>query len=318
MMIAKRWIEQGYNAEIVLHSVGLASSTYYNNMARQSKKIELDSDSTSVPLRKQAGRPILGYSFTYTGQKISDEQIKEYIMEEIAGDGYPYGYKKLTTSMQEDYKLNINHKKVYRLCKELDVLLPQRKVKSKHPRILVKKTKITDSNQLWQMDLKYGYITGIDRFFYIMSIIDVYDRCIISYHIGLNALAVDALRTLKQAIALREITTSNELILRTDNGPQFTAHVFQDGCMELPITHTRIPNNTPNMNAHIESFHSILESDCLSRHEFQHYAEGYKCVSEFMDYYNHRRRHGSLKNQAPFKFYLGNINQLVKSEMMVA
>ncbi|WP_461368682.1 hypothetical protein [Candidatus Darwinibacter acetoxidans] len=39
------------------------------------------------------------------------------------------------------------------------------------------------------------------------------------------------------------------------------------------------------MNAHIESFHSILESDCLSRHEFQTYAEAYKRVSEFMDYY---------------------------------
>ena len=38
--------------------------------------------------------------YTYTGQKVSDEQIKEFIMEEISGDGYPYGYKKLTASMQ--------------------------------------------------------------------------------------------------------------------------------------------------------------------------------------------------------------------------
>ena len=151
-----------------------------------------------------------------------------------------------------------------------------------------------------------------------MSIIDVYDRCIVGTHIGLNALALDALRTLKQAIVFRGITDSNELILRTDNGPQFTAHVFQDGCVELPVTHTRIPNNTPNMNAHIESFHSIFESDCLSRHEFQHYAEAYKCVSEFMDYYNHRRRHGSLKYKAPVTFYLSNVNQTAKSEMMVA
>lgn len=45
-------------------------------------------------------------------------------MEEISDDGHPYGYKKLTASMQEDCALNINHKKVYRLlCKEMDVLL---------------------------------------------------------------------------------------------------------------------------------------------------------------------------------------------------
>jgi putative transposase len=72
------------------------------------------------------------------------------------------------------------------------------------------------------------------------------------------------------------------------------------------------------MNAHIESFHSILESDCLSRHEFQSYAEAYKCVSEFMDYYNHRRRHGSLKNKAPMTFYRSNVDQEVKPTMMVA
>jgi putative transposase len=317
-MIASRWIEQGYNAGLVLHSVGLASSTYYSHKARQSKKTLLESDDKSEPLKSRAGRRILGYSYTYTGQKVSDEQIKEFIMEEISGDGYPYGYKKLTTSMQEDYGMNINHKKVYRLCKELDVLLPQRKVNPKHPRKLAKRTKVTGSNQLWQMDLKYGYIAGIDRFFFMMSIIDVYDRCIVGYHIGLNALALDALRTLRQAILLRGVKDSDQLILRTDNGPQFTAHAFQDGCAELPVNHTRIPNNTPNMNAHIESFHSILESDCLSRHEFQSYAEAYKCVSEFMDYYNHRRRHGSLKNKAPMTFYRSNVDQEVKPAMMVA
>lgn len=99
-----------------------------------------------------------------------------------------------------------NHKKVYRLCKELNVLQPQRIIKPKYPRKLAKKTKITGSNQLWQMDLKYAYIPGIDRFFFIMSIIDVYDRCIVGYHIGLRALAVDALRVLRQALIARGVT----------------------------------------------------------------------------------------------------------------
>jgi putative transposase len=173
-------------------------------------------------------------------------------MEESTGDGYLYGYKKLTTSMQKDYNLNINHKKVYRLC-----MLPQRKVTPKHPRKLAKTSKVTGPNP----DLKYGYTAGTDRFFFMISIIDVYDRCIEGYHIGLRALGLDALRTLGQAIAAREITDTDKLVLSTDNGPQFISNVFQEGCAELPITHTRIPANTPNMNAHIESFHAILESD---------------------------------------------------------
>jgi putative transposase len=72
------------------------------------------------------------------------------------------------------------------------------------------------------------------------------------------------------------------------------------------------------MNAHIESFHSILESDCLSRHEFQSYAEAYKYVSKFMEYYNHRRRHGSLNNKAPMEFYSSNIDRELRQAMMVA
>jgi hypothetical protein len=35
------------------------------------------------------GRPIPGYSFTYDGHKIPDEEIKELISELICSDGYP-------------------------------------------------------------------------------------------------------------------------------------------------------------------------------------------------------------------------------------
>ncbi len=63
----------------------------------------------------------------------------------------------------------------------------------------------------------------------------------------------DARRILREAILARGLTAEHELVLRTDNDPQFTANVFQDECEKLPITHTRIPVNTPNLNAHIES-----------------------------------------------------------------
>src|SRR5690554_4633385 len=132
-MIANRWIEQGYNAGLVLHSVGLASSTYYSHKARQSKKTLLKSEGKSEPSKRHAGRPIRGYSYTYTGQNVSDEQINEFVMAELSGDGYPHRYQRLTASKQEDYALNTNHKKVYRSCKEVHAPLPQRTVDPQHP-----------------------------------------------------------------------------------------------------------------------------------------------------------------------------------------
>ncbi len=50
--------------------------------------------------------------------------------------------------------------------------------------------------------------------------------------------------------------------IRTDNGSQFISNAFAATCDELELIHERIPVKTPNMNAHIESFHSILEEEC--------------------------------------------------------
>ncbi len=163
-------------------------------------------------------------------------------MELVAGDGFPYGYKKLTTCLNEDYFLIINHKKVYRLCKELDILRPQRKLKKNHPRKLAKREKVDASNQLWEMDVKYGYITGTDQFFFQLSLIDVFDRNVINYHLGLSCKAEDASRILKQALEDRKLSKGMQLpTIRTDNGPQFISNTFGNTCRELGVKHQRIP-----------------------------------------------------------------------------
>jgi len=57
-------------------------------------------------------------------------------MELVAGKENAYGYRKLAICLRRRYNLVINNKKVYRLCKELDKLAPQRRIKVKHPRRL--------------------------------------------------------------------------------------------------------------------------------------------------------------------------------------
>jgi len=63
----------------------------------------------------------------------------------------------------------INKKKVYRLCKELNLLKPQRKLKPRHPKKLSRNREITGPNQLWEADIKYGYVYGEDRFFFVLQ-----------------------------------------------------------------------------------------------------------------------------------------------------
>ncbi len=193
------------------------------------------------------------------------EQVKEWLCELISGEGFPYGYRKLTATLKQEYGLMINHKKVYRLCKEPGILLPQRRKRVTMPRRLAQRERVTGPNQLWQIDVKYGYIEGTGQFFFQLTLLDVFDRAAIGYPLGLSCTALDACRVLKNSLKARGLTRGMAMPkLRTDNGPQFIARKFEEACLGMGVVHERIPVKTPSLNAHIEAFHGILERECYS------------------------------------------------------
>ncbi|MCQ6563884.1 DDE-type integrase/transposase/recombinase [Paenibacillus mendelii] len=220
---------------------------------------------------------------------------------ELLADEYisNYGYRKLTKILQRNPKLVINKKKVYHLCKQMNVLRPQRKLKIKHPKKLVNNRLITDSNQLWETDIKYGWIENEQRFFFLLSIIDVFDRAIVTYHHGLSCEARDLIQITQKALMKRRLfDKENKPVIRSDNGPQFISHRFAEACEQFCITHERI--RQPNKNAHIESYHAILESECYQRHEFESYQQAFDIVSLFIHHYNHNRILGSIYGISPY------------------
>jgi len=290
----------------VLSIVGVNEATYYYRKKNNVNK----------PRVHSGGRPIPGYSLNKQDKPISDEQIKEWLLELIAGEESAYGYRKLKLCLNNQYDLVINKKKVYRLCKELDILAPQRQKKLKHPRKIAINREITGSNQLWEMDIKYGYIAGENRFFYLLGVIDVFDRAIIDYHIGLSCEGKHAASLIQRSLWRRKLLAKQERpVIRTDNGPQFISNAFEEACQSYNTEHERIPPKTPNKNAHIESFHAILERERLVRYEFTSYQEAYQVVTEFIQFYNKRRIHGSLKDLPPEVFsqqvVAGNISNII-------
>ena len=275
--------------------MGLSESTYYERKKRTASQIRPTPSG-------QRGRPCPGYSLTTSGQKVSDEQIKELLLELVEGEEHVYGYKLLAQCLRNEHGLILDKKKSYRLCKELGILQKQREKKNKHPRRLPKNHTITGPNQLWQMDIKYGYVTGRDRFFFVLSIIDVFDRVIVDYYRGPVCEAKHACQTLWRALQKRLQAGDAQPVIRTDNGPQFVSALFGDTCESLQMTHERIPPRTPNMNAYIESFHSLLERDLFSKMGFMTFEEAYAEVDRYMDFYNNRKMHGSLKRMPPAIF----------------
>ena len=209
-----------------------------------------------------------GYSYTEEGHKIPDGPISEGMIEILTDEDAAYGYEKLTWRLRRRFALIINKKKVYRLCHDMELLWPQRQPKTVHPRRLPRNWIITRPNQLWQTDLKYGYVVGEDRFFYLQAVIDVCDRMIIAYHLGLTGKAADAARTLAQAVAIRQAEWVEPPVIRTDNGPPLMAQTFDQHGHPWGIEHERIPVHSPHDNASIESWHAPRERACLRQHDF--------------------------------------------------
>lgn len=251
------------------------------------------------------GRPKTRISKTLNGTTIDDSEvvraIKNIRNEPFFTNGG--GYKKITEYLRRDYGYHVNKKKVYRLCKENQLLLPQKikRIKGRTP-ISINRV-ITAPLQLWELDIKYGYIMGERRFFFLMAIIDVYLRYVVGFHIGLRCLGSDLVRTLGMALDKMKIKSDHPVVIRMDNGPQMTSNIMFKFANEKSdkLIHELIPLQTPNKDAHIESFYSILETECFQTHVFQTYQEAYKTSYDFIDFYHSRRVHGSLGYRTPLE-----------------
>jgi putative transposase len=283
----------------VLRLIGVLESTYYAKKKRLSEQPKPQKEVVAV------GRPIPEYSLTTDGQKISDTQIEEWLMELVEGEEHGYGYRNLAHALYVQRALILNHKKAYRLCKKLGLLQKKPNKKFKHPRRIAKNRLVNGPNQLWQIDIKYGYVHGYDRFFFLFDMIDVFDRYIVGYHLGSSCDAKDVCATVQRALEARLKPGEAAPVIRSDNGPQFLSHVFGDMCLNenRPIEHERIPPKTPNMNAYIESFHSIIERDLYAKEYFETYEEAYKKVHQYIEFYNLRRFHGSLNKMSPSQYH---------------
>lgn len=233
-----------------------------------------------------------------TGDPISDEMIK-VILARAALENPFYGYKKLTFFLKGECGIVINHKKIYRLCKEMELLLPLKKKRpaSSSP-IAFAKVPVSAPDKHWQMDITY--ITVFPRVTFLLDIIDSYTLEIVNYHYGFTVQSHEVVRTLKEALIRRKIT--GELAVRTDNGPQFLSKELAEFCKESNIRHERIPVCSPERNPNIERFHGTLKREFVYINEFDGYQDFSIRLYDYMEYYCNTRYHQSLNYMAPAKF----------------
>ena len=167
-------------------------------------------------------------------------------------------------------------------------------------------TKTTAPNQLWQTDFTYLKVIGWG-WFYLSTILDDFSRYIIAWKLCTTMKVEDVTETLKlalQASGRDQARIRHRPRLLSDNGSSYVAADLADWLKEQKIGHIRGAPCHPQTQGKIERWHRTLKNRMLLEN---YYLPGdlKAQIEAFIEHYNHRRYHESLRNLTPADVYFG-------------
>ena len=145
--------------------------------------------------------------------------------------------------------------------------------------------KTNKENQIWCTDVTY-LIFGNKRC-YLSTIIDLYDRKVVTYKISKfnnNHLVIS---TLNEAISKRKDVSG--LIIHSDQGFQYTSYEYKAICESNGITISMSRKGTPLDDSPIESWYGLLKKETLYNNNITSLEEYVKLVEEWIEFYNTKR-----------------------------
>ena len=131
------------------------------------------------------------------------------------------------------------------------------------------------------------YLVFKGKRLYLSTIIDLYDRHVVSYNISkFNDINL-VMTTLNDAI--KKEKDVHGLIIHSDQGFQYTSYQYKAVCESNGITISMARKGTPLDDAPIESWHALLKKETLYNNNITSLQEYQKLVEEWILFYNTKR-----------------------------
>jgi transposase InsO family protein len=228
-------------------------------------------------------------------KEISNEKIIDQ-MKQIHQDlDTDYGYRKMAAALKLKGFI-INHKKVYRLMKSVDLLKEKHEKPSKK---YAKYRKVFPSQpyEVLEYDIKFVWVEEYKRHVYILTVIDTFTRVVLHWYAGYY-IKKEQVKQIWEQVIINHLQPNNclekkiSIEVRNDNDSRFSAKIIQDFFEENSLNQVFTHPYTPQENGHIESFHAIL-SKKLKPHLFFTIEELEIVLTLFYEKYNNVRLHAS-------------------------
>jgi putative transposase len=135
--------------------------------------------------------------------------------------------------------------------------------------------------------------------FYLASVLDLHSRRCVGFAMSDHHDAELARAALCTAIAIRGGAVTG-VVFHTDQGGEYTGALFAQACANAGVTQSMGRTGSALDNAVSESFHSTLEFELLAEHApFATRVQARRAVADYLEYYNHQRRHSTCGMLAP-------------------
>ena len=265
----------------------------------------IDPDNRHLSISRQS--ELLGVSRShhyYKQRSEKREDIEEKIKLKELFLKYPfYGYRKQVLEL-ESIGITSTSKRVRRLMHEmgLKALSPKQmtSVPKKEHQVypyLLKGKKIRYPNQVWATDITYLRLDS--GFVYLVAIMDLYSRKVLSWRLSLSMDADFCIEALKDAMDIYGVPA----IFNTDQGSQFTSYGFIKVLKDAGVEISMDGQGRWRDNIYVERFWRTLKYEDIYLKSYESVRDLKGGLSRYFRFYNGRRYHQSLDYRTPDEMY---------------
>lgn len=212
-----------------------------------------------------------------------------------------YGYRKVWLQISD---MGVTRKQVRRIMRKagLRAIYPGKRTSlpakghQKYP-YLLKDKPLWLPNQAWATDITYIKLSG--GFAYLVAIIDLYSRKVLSWRVSNTMDAEFCVAALEDAIARYGVPA----IFNTDQGSQFTSDAFISVLERHGIRISMDGKNRALDNILVERFWRSLKYEDIYLREYQTLADLKAGLRRYFEFYNSERFHQSLDYATPDEVY---------------
>lgn len=164
------------------------------------------------------------------------------------------------------------------------------------PNLLNREFSPSTVNTHWVGDITY--VKTHQGWSYLACVLDLGSKEIVGWAFSQSPNAELAKSALQHAIKMQQPKT-NQLMFHSDQGTQYSAHLFTGYLKELKITQSMSRRGNCWDNAVMERFFRSLKTERLNTLTFINHSSAKKVINTYIRFYNYKRLHSAIDYLTP-------------------